>query len=163
MEKSIKRAEPYRKLPVITSGTGNPCMTCNVINFPDRKPEQYVVLVVDDEYMMRGVLTEILKESGFYVIAVGSAEEAIRFLSKLVHFDVVFSDIKMPDMDGFELARWVHKHKPDIPVILASGYSGKTNMAADLGGAQFLQKPYDFDNIVHKLRETVSRKRTLNS
>jgi two-component system NtrC family sensor kinase len=138
-------------------------MADNVINFPDRKADQYIVLVVDDEYLMRGVLKEILKDCGFYVIAVGSAQEAIMYLSKLVHIDVVFSDIKMPDMDGFELARWVHQHKPDIPVILASGYSGKTNMAADLCGAQFLQKPYDFDHIVHKIRETVSQKRPLSS
>jgi two-component system NtrC family sensor kinase len=138
-------------------------MADNVINFPDRKADQYIVLVVDDEYLMRGVLTEILKDCGFYVIAAESAAQAITFLSKLVHIDVVFSDIKMPDMDGFELARWVHQHKPDIPVILASGYSGKTNMAADLCGAQFLPKPYDFDNIIYKIRETASRKRAMNS
>ena len=138
-------------------------MDGNVIDFPDRKAEQYVVLVVDDEYLMRGVLSEILRDCGFHVIAAASAEEAIQFLSKLVHIDVVFSDIKMPDMDGFELARWVHANKPDIPVILASGYSGKTSMAADLCGAQFIKKPYDFDNIVHQIRETASRKRPLHS
>src|ERR1700761_3526244 len=120
-------------------------MTDNVVNFPDRKDDQYVVLVVDDEYLMRGVLKEILKDSGFYVIALESAEQAIWYLSKLVHIDVVLSDIKMPGMDGFELARWVHENKPNIPVILASGYTGKTNMAADLGNAQFLSKPYNFD------------------
>jgi DNA-binding NtrC family response regulator len=138
-------------------------MSDNVIHFPDRKAEQYIVLVVDDEYLMRGVLTEILKDCGLYVIAAASAEEAIWYLSKLVHIDVVFSDIKMPGMDGFELARWVHQHKPDLPMILASGYSGKTSMAADLCGAQFLQKPYNFDKIVHKIRETALRKRSLNS
>ena len=53
-------------------------MADNVINFPDRKVEQYVVLLVDDEFLMRGVLTEILKDCWFYVIAAASAEEAIR-------------------------------------------------------------------------------------
>jgi CheY-like chemotaxis protein len=137
-------------------------MNDNIIPFPDQKPDQPVVLVVDDEYLIRGVLTEILKDSGFYVVAAASAEEAIRYISKLAHIDVVFSDIKMPDMDGFELARWVHKHKPNLPVILASGYTGKTNMAADLCGAQFLPKPYDFDIIVNKIREAAWQNRRHN-
>lgn len=92
-----------------------------------------------------------------------SAEAAIGFLVKRVHIDVVFSDIKMPGMDGFELAKWVHTNSPAPPVILASGYAGKTGMAADLCGAQFLTKPFDFDVIVTKIRETTSRKRRLNS
>ena len=135
----------------------------NIISFPDRKSDQHVVLLVDDEYLVRGVLKEILQEQGFYVIAVGSAAEAIQLLAKLVHIDVVFSDIKMPDMDGFELARWIHLNQPDIPVILASGYAGKTNMAAELGWAEFVRKPFDFDHIVAKIREVAERKRHLNS
>lgn len=135
----------------------------DIIEFPDRKPNQHVVLLVDDEYLMRGVLKEILIECGYYVVTAKSAEEAIVYLNKLVHIDIVFSDIKMPGMDGFELAEWVHRNKPDTPVILASGYSGKTNMAQELCGAHFLQKPFGFDEIVSKIYEVVSGKRALDS
>jgi two-component system NtrC family sensor kinase len=130
----------------------------DIIAFPERKPDQPTVLVADDEYMMRGVLTEILQDSGFVVIAAESGAEAVRILSSHTHIDAVFSDIKMPGMDGFALAKWVHENRPDTPVILASGYTGKTNMAADLCGAEFLRKPYDFDLIVEQLRQTLARR-----
>jgi CheY-like chemotaxis protein len=130
-----------------------------IIAFPERQPDQPTVLVVDDEYMMRGVLTEILKDSGFAVIAAESGEEAVHILSGHSRVDAVFSDIKMPGMDGFELAKWIHEHRSDTPVILASGYTGKTNMVADLCGAEFLRKPYDFDLIIEQLRQTMARRR----
>jgi two-component system NtrC family sensor kinase len=130
----------------------------DIIAFPDRKPDQPTVLVVDDEYMMRGVLTEILQDSGFAVIPAESGVEAVHILSGHSRVDAVFSDIKMPGMDGFELAKWVHENRPDTPVILASGYTGKTNMAADLCGAEFLRKPYDFDLIIEHLRQTLARR-----
>jgi CheY-like chemotaxis protein len=129
----------------------------DIIPFPNRRPNQPAVLLVDDEYMMRGVLTEILKDCGFTVIAAPSGEAAIECLSRHTHVDVVFSDIKLEGTDGFELAKWVHDNRPGLPVVLASGYNGKTNMAADLCGAQFLRKPYDFDLIVQQLRETAAR------
>jgi len=66
-------------------------------------------------------------------------------------------------VDGFELARWGHENKLEIPLILASGNAGKTNMAAELCGAEFISKPLDFDNIEAKFRETLSRKKPLNS
>jgi two-component system NtrC family sensor kinase len=135
----------------------------DIVNLPDRKADQHVVLLVDDEPLVRAVLTATLKDCGLYVIAVGSALEATWFLSKLAIIDVVFSDIKMPVMDGFELAKWVHENKPEIPVILASGYTGKANMAAELCGAEFISKPLDFDNIEAKIRDTLSRKKPLNS
>jgi two-component system NtrC family sensor kinase len=128
-----------------------------------RKHDQYTVLVVDDGDLMRGVLKEILRDSGFHVVAVQSAEQAVWCLSKLFHIDVVFSDIKMLDIDGFALARWVQENMPHTPVILASGYSGKTNIARDLCGAQLMKKPYDFDHVLHQIRETAARRRPLES
>ena len=127
-----------------------------IIPFPDRPPDQPTVLVVDDEFLIRGVLCEILKDNGFAVLAAGSVDQAIELLSRR-EIDAVFSDIKMPGMDGFALAKWVHENRPDTPVILASGYNSKTGMATDLCGAQFMRKPYDFDLIVQQLRETVAR------
>jgi CheY-like chemotaxis protein len=135
----------------------------DIVGLPDRKPEQQVILLVDDEPLVRAMLTASLRDCNFYVIAVGSALEATWFLSKLPMIDLVFSDIKMPVMDGFELAKWVHENKPAIPIILASGDTGKANMAAELCGAEFINKPLDFDNITDKIRDTLSRKKTLNS
>jgi DNA-binding NtrC family response regulator len=130
----------------------------DIIQFPQATPHQPTVLLVDDEYLVRGVLGEILKESGFHVVPAENGAEAIHILSKLERVDLVFSDIKMAPLDGFELAKWVHENKPGLPVILASGYSGKTNMAAELSGAQFFRKPFDFDAVVEKIRDTIAHK-----
>ena len=125
-----------------------------VIAFPHHPPGRHTVLLVDDEYLLRGVLSEILQESG---LAVGSAPEAIAVLSKPCRIDLVFSDVKMEPMDGFELARWIHEHRPNLPVILASGYPNKTSMAADLRGVEFFRKPFDFDAVIDKIRDTIAQ------
>lgn len=130
----------------------------DIIQFPQATPQQPIVLLVDDEYLVRGVLSEILKEAGFEVVPAENGAEAILILSQLERVDLVFSDIKMAPLDGFALAKWAHENKPGLPVILASGYSGKTNMAAELSGAQFFRKPFDFDAVVEKIRDTIANK-----
>jgi CheY-like chemotaxis protein len=129
-----------------------------VIDFPETLASRPVVLVVDDEFLVRSVLSEILKDAGFQVLQAESAGDAIGILEKLPQVDLVFSDVKMPGMDGFELARWVNEHKGDMPVILASGYAGKTNMACELRGTEVLRKPFDFDTVIEKIRDTISRR-----
>jgi CheY-like chemotaxis protein len=129
-----------------------------VIDFPKTQASRHVVLVVDDEFLVRSVLSEILKDAGFQVLQAESAGDAIGILEKLPQVDLVFSDVKMPGMDGFELARWVNEHKSDLPVILASGYAGKTNMACELRCTEVLKKPFDFDTVIEKIRDTISRR-----
>jgi len=128
-----------------------------VIDFPDTQQDRQVVLVVDDEFLVRSVLSEILKDAGFHVLQAASAGDAIDLLEQFPDVDLVFSDVKMPGMDGFELARWVNDHKTDMPVILASGYVGKTNMACELRSTEVLRKPFDFDTVIEKIRDTISR------
>jgi DNA-binding NtrC family response regulator len=148
---------PRRALSAIR---GRENTMADVIPFPDRPPRKPTVLLVDDEYLVRGVLSEILKEAGFAVVPAENGAEAIHILSGLDHIDLVFSDIKMAPLDGFEVAKWAHEHKPGLPVILASGYSGKTNMAAELNGVQFFRKPFDFDAVVEKIRDTLGDKKS---
>ena len=87
-----------------------------------------------------------------------NANDAIGILEEHANVDLVFSDVKMPGMDGFELARWVNEHKTDMPVILASGYVGKTSMACELRCTEILKKPFDFDTVIEKIRNTISRR-----
>jgi CheY-like chemotaxis protein len=129
-----------------------------VINFPDPHSGRHTVLLVDDEFLVRNVLAEILKDAGFHVLQAETARAAITILDELASVDLVFSDVKMPGMDGFELARWVSDHKPELPVILASGYVGKTNMAHDLHCTELLRKPFDFDTVIDKIRVTLSHR-----
>lgn len=127
-----------------------------VIAFPHHPAARHTVLLVDDAYLVRGVLSEILQDSGFLVVAVASAPEAIALLSKPGRIDLVFSDVKMEPMDGLELAHWIREHRPNLPVILASGYLGKAGTAADLRGVEFFRKPFDFDAVIEKIRNTIA-------
>jgi len=129
-----------------------------IIDFPEPQTSRHVVLVVDDEFLVRSVLSEILKDAGFQVLQAESAGQAIHILEERPQVDLIFSDVKMPGMDGFELARWVNEHNSDMPVILASGYVGKTSMACELRCAEVLRKPFDFDTVIEKIRDTISRR-----
>ena len=121
---------------------------------PDRAP---TILVVEDEVTTRFCLSEHLAECGF---AVMEASDAVGAVSILMDFDtpvdVVFSDVSMPGpMDGLGLARWVHNHRPDVPVILTSGLSQKVIEAKALGeeiGPTVLPKPYDLDDVERRIR-----------
>lgn len=126
-----------------------------IIAFPHHPTARPNVLLVDDEYLVRGVLSEILRENGFAVVAVASAPEAIAVLSKPGRIDLVFSDVKMEPMDGVELARWIHEHRADLPVILASGYPNKVALA-ELRGVELFRKPFDFDAVVDKINDTIA-------
>jgi CheY-like chemotaxis protein len=127
------------------------------ITFPDPTERPPTILVVDDEVLIRMVLSDYLQDCGFKVLEAGTVAEAIAIIeaSQSV-IDLVFSDVNMPGgKDGIELAQWVKTNRPQLPVLLTSGDEKK----ADLAGAicakeEFLPKPYD-----HKL--AVARVRTL--
>lgn len=126
-----------------------------IIAFPHHPNARHNVLLVDDEYLVRGVLSEILREKGFAVVAVASAPEAIAVLSKPGRIDLVFSDVKMEPMDGFELARWIRENRPNLPMILASGHPQKAGIA-DLRGVELFRKPFDFDALIDKIRDAIA-------
>ena len=85
----------------------------------------YNILVVDDEKLMRTYLANIIPSLTDAYQVSGIAEdgrEAIDLLNKQ-HYDVVITDIKMPEVDGLNLARYIHENHPDTVVIIVSGYN----------------------------------------
>lgn len=100
------------------------------------------VLVVEDEFLLRMMMTEYLEELNFQVIPALSGDEALEILDAGHEVDLLLTDIVMPGrVDGFELASRVRKRFPNIPVIYTSGYISLS--ANDLGGvkAPLLIKP----------------------
>ena len=74
------------------------------------------VLVVEDEALVRMPIAEYLRDCGYKVLEAEDAGEAIHMVDGGDPVDVVFSDVRMPgDMDGFDLARWIGDHHPDVP------------------------------------------------
>ena len=97
------------------------------------------VLVVEDEELVRDMIVQELTLAGFEVLAAGSAEDALAVLADAGRIDLLFTDIRLPGMDGWQLAEHIPGLHADIPVIYASGYAGRVS---PLPHSKFLQKPY---------------------
>jgi len=120
-------------------------------------PRAPVILVVEDEVTVRFCLAEYLAQHGFVVMEAANAAAAVSILqADDAPVDLVFSDVSMPgQMDGLGLARWVHDHRPEVPIILTSGVPQKVIEAKALcaeRGEKVLPKPYDLDDVEQRIR-----------
>ena len=124
------------------------------VNTSDADPAK-TVLVVEDEILIRSMIVEYLTECGYRVIEADSGDEAIAVLRRTAQtVNVVVSDVMMPgSLDGFALARWVGKQRPDIKVILTSGLA-RTADAADAScfDAPVILKPYDLAKLERRIK-----------
>jgi two-component system response regulator AtoC len=115
-----------------------------------------LVLLVDDDPAVLTVLEALLEQAGFGSVSVDSAQEAIELLDARP-FDVVLSDVKMPEMDGIELLRKVVSRRSDLPVVLITAH-GTVPMAVEAmkaGAADFLLKPFDRAEVIFVLRKAI--------
>lgn len=112
---------------------------------------QPVLLLVEDDELVRLVTADLLAEMGYVVRAAQSAEDALLVLDEAV--EVLVTDIGLPDVDGRALAREARERVPSIAVVIASGDDGVED------GAVWLTKPYDAE----ALREALRRARSLQS
>lgn len=116
------------------------------------------ILVIDDEEMVRYVLTEKLSECGFTVAAAVDGQSAVEVFGK-TKFDAVLLDLKMPGMDGIETLKELKKQDPDIPVIMVTAY-GDIATAVDaikLGAYDFVEKPPQISRIILTLRHAIEQ------
>jgi DNA-binding NtrC family response regulator len=115
------------------------------------------VLIVEDEFLPRAMLSDHLQECGFMVFEAANADEAITTIETGIPIDLVLTDVRMPgSMNGFGLAKWISANKPKIGVILASGDASQTEAANELcDHIPFFRKPYDLAGIVAEIRATL--------
>jgi CheY-like chemotaxis protein len=100
--------------------------------------------MVEDNDEVASLVNQMLHELGYSVFRAASASAALGALANRRSFDIVFSDIVMPgEMDGVGLAREIRVRRPDLPIVLTSGYSGTLKRTAESEGLTVLQKPYD--------------------
>jgi CheY-like chemotaxis protein len=115
-----------------------------------------IVLIVEDEILLRMNAAEMIGESGFDVVEARNADEAIEILEARPDIHVVFTDIQMPgSMDGLKLARFVRGRWPPIKIIATSGFI-KVRIGDLPEGSRFLPKPYRPEQIVSALRELIA-------
>jgi CheY-like chemotaxis protein len=116
------------------------------------KPVNSVVLIVEDETILRMNMAEIIEEAGFDAIEASNADEAVAILESRKDIRIVFTDINMPgSMDGLKLAQAVRNRWPPIELILTSGKRelGERDIPAR---GRFLAKPYNPDDVVAAVR-----------
>ena len=115
-----------------------------------------IVLIVEDEVIIRLAIAEYLRECGFTVFEAGSAEEAVTILNAGLQVDVVFTDVQLAGkMDGFGLALWVRSNFPGAEVIVASGVTKAAKKAGDLCAESEradISKPYDHREVERRIR-----------
>ena len=116
-----------------------------------------VVLLVEDEVLIRLFGADLLTAAGFEVIEAASADEALGKLESRGDVQVLFTDVHMPgSLDGLELARCVHKRWPGIELLIASGRSRLDPDEIPDDGL-FVSKPYEPSHVIQQLRELAQR------
>jgi two-component system cell cycle sensor histidine kinase/response regulator CckA len=123
------------------------------------QPVQYArktVLVVEDQEGAREFTKRALTKMGFEVLAACNADEALRlFQQENNQVDMVLSDVELPDLTGIELMDQLIEKKPDLKVLLCSGYTDEKSRWPVIRerGFRFLQKPYGFTELMEIMNE----------
>lgn len=115
------------------------------------------VLVIDDEAIVRISCQRVLIPEGYDVVVTSRGDEAITLLER-EPFDIVLTDLKMPDMDGIEVLKIIKKQHPGVQVIIITGYGTISTavQAIKMGAYEYIEKPFtpeDILNVVTKAME----------
>jgi CheY-like chemotaxis protein len=120
---------------------------------PGGKPP--VVLVVEDEPLLRMLAVEVVEEAGFIAIEARDADEAVILLESRSDITLLFTDINMPgSMDGLKLAHAVRDRWPPIKILVVSGKQ-RLQLSELPSNSCFLGKPYQASALVEELRSLV--------
>jgi excisionase family DNA binding protein len=125
-----------------TSSVGN---TAPLMAGPAPKDGRYRVLVVDDEASIRDLLSKTLALAEYDVDTAPDGNAALaRLRDSAVAYDLVIADLKMPGMDGLTLIRQTKRLRPELPIIIITGFSTESSAieAVNLGVAGYLTKPF---------------------
>ena len=115
------------------------------------------ILYVENDDLLMDVMDKMLSLQGYKVIVTSQCSEAIRLLqSKPEMLDLVITDMKMPDMDGLELSRKLLEIRPNLPIIICTGFQGlidKESMKS-IGIKEIILKPFLIDELITTIRKT---------
>lgn len=118
------------------------------------------ILVADDEEHISGLISDCLNAEGYEVVTADNGQLAYHML-KDSHFDLLITDIIMPEMDGLELIKQVKKLRQEIKIIAMSAGGNKfttdvyLDPAQTFGADQRINKPFDLDELVAKVKELI--------
>jgi len=119
------------------------------------------ILVVDDDVQVRALVTELLRELAYDVVAADSAEAALEALASLERVDLLLSDVGLPGLNGRQLADLVRQDRPALPVLFMTGYANNaTNQTEFLDhGMEMIAKPFTLAALSEAVTRMVERRR----
>ena len=115
-----------------------------------------IVLLVEDDSLVRRFVTAALEQKNFIVLPASSAAEALEISLKRMKIDLVLADIQLGgDINGIEVAERIRQDKPEIKVLVMSGFPDREAEAADKR-LPFLRKPFSLADLTRRVREALS-------
>ena len=107
------------------------------------------ILVAEDETMLRMAVVELLQDAGYDVIDAADGDQGYSILQSEKPVDLLVSDVKMPGMNGYQLAEAGLALRPELRVLLMTGYAqDPLPSSIRKAGARLMHKPFDFDELV---------------
>ncbi len=126
--------------------------------------ETYRILIVDDELPIQTLLDNFLSSLGHHCDMVSSGKEALKRLGES-RFDVVITDVVMPEMDGITLTQEISRKYPNLPVMVMTGFSDEysAEKAISAGARDFIKKPFSLNEFSLRLTKMMHDHKTLQA
>lgn len=123
-------------------------------------PDRAKILIVDDENRFRKTLGKLLTARGLEVRDAANGEEALEMIAKQEP-DVILLDVKMPGMSGIKALAEIKRGHPNVEVLVLSGHASvdTAKEIIELGGFDYLLKPYSIDDLLVKIDAALERRR----
>lgn len=120
------------------------------------------ILIVEDDIAFGTMMQTWLKKKGFDVDKATSVGAAVRLIEEKPAYNLVLSDLRLPDRDGLELLAWLHKHSMQIPFIVMTNYAEVQNavLAMKSGAADYIAKPIQPDILLSKIKDALQNNNT---
>ena len=117
------------------------------------------ILVVDDEDIVRTSCSRTLSPEGYEIRLAKNGAEGLKMASE-ERFDLVLTDLKMPDMDGIEVLRIIKEQWPETAVIIVTGYQTVDTAvkAIKLGAYDYIEKPFTPDALIAAVKEALTNR-----
>ncbi|SEE63137.1 response regulator [Pseudomonas migulae] len=112
--------------------------------------EKSIILVVEDDDIVRMLIVDVLDELEFKVLEADGCEQALEFLNdEDQHIDLMMTDVGLPVMDGRELAKQARMVRPELPILFASGYAESIEVPE---GMHVIGKPFSIEQLRDKVK-----------
>ena len=112
------------------------------------------ILLVEDDDLVREFAAQVLEEAGYEIRTAARPSEAEAWCAAGEPFDLLITDIVMPERDGIELARRLSRDRPGLKVLFTTGYT-RHIAPEQLTGAEILDKPYHTEALLHAVRRLI--------